>query len=154
MAHQNESTSVPPVSPVRTQGGDSWEKMTRQVKSSGNLKFGYGRRMGFLSVCRYFLPNRGKSRSRRTKQSGLPAIDHRLTIPRNSATLSLEVTSSPLKSILTSGITCLINHKLLITSFKTCRPLLGSSRVSVSSNVSAMSHSRHSYSECLGNVLK
>ena len=29
-----------------------------------------------------------------------------------------------------------------------------SSRVSVSSNVSAMSHSRHSYSECLGNVLK
>lgn len=99
--------SVPPVSPVRTQAGDSWEKMTRQVKSSGNLKFWYGRRMGFLSVCRYFLPNRGKSRSRRTKQSGLPAIDHRLTIPRKSATLSLEVTSSHLKSILTSGITCI-----------------------------------------------
>ena len=32
--------------------------------------------------------------------------------------------------------------------------LLESSRVNVSSNVSAMSHSRHSYSECLGNVLK
>ena len=33
-------------------------------------------------------------------------------------------------------------------------PLLESSRGSVSSNVSAMSHSRHSYSEYLGNVLK
>ena len=36
-------------------------------------------------------------------------------------------------------------------------PLLESSRVNVSnnvsSNVSAMSHSRHSYNECLGNVL-
>ena len=40
-----------------------------------------------------------------------------------------------------------------VTSEETAT-LLESSRVSVSSNVSAMSHSRHFYSECLSNVLK
>ena len=64
----------------------------------------------------------------------LPSLDmHKRKTPSWLQTLSL-----PLEHMERSG----------------SQTLLESSRVSVSSNVSAMSHSRHSYSECLGNVLK